>query len=100
HTAPNKTLSLHDALPISPEGCEEHECGTRLSFAARRCGEGDGHGRAGVRAPLPHAAGDAHAARADRLGGRKYGGPSHHPYGVAEDRKSTRLNSSHSQISY
>src|SRR5688572_33377293 len=55
------TLSLHDALPISPA---------------------------------------AAGARAHRALGRAHAGRAGGAHGNAGDRKSTRLNSSHSQISY
>src|SRR5688572_32428115 len=67
------TLSLHDALPISGhELAEAH--GARL-------------GAAGSRQPRFH----------DRLREPDVG---RHAEALVEDRKSTRLNSSHSQISY
>src|SRR2546427_6594138 len=72
------TLSLHDALPIWPPDAE-----------ARRP-----HERAGAleRDRAPGAAARFECAHADdRARGDARG---------AEDRKSTRLNSSHSQISY
>src|SRR2546430_5937320 len=62
------TLSLHDALPISPAAVR----------GAARAGGGSHTVR--VRRGV---------ARSDPVAGR-----------AAEDRKSTRLNSSHSQISY
>src|SRR2546427_8120637 len=46
--------------------------------------------------PRPAPAGRAQVARKRQVG-RRYGGA---PRGVGRDRKSTRLNSSHSQISY
>src|SRR5256886_16693476 len=56
------TLSLHDALPISPQvGRQQHDAGLRVERARRA---------------------DPHARD------------------LLADRKSTRLNSSHSQISY
>src|SRR2546430_11195852 len=64
------TLSLHDALPIS---CARPDLDSRKQHRADdRLGQ--------------------------RLGGRR--GGVHHPGHPLEDRKSTRLNSSHSQISY
>src|SRR3712207_7747152 len=75
------TLSLHDALPISGVQDRGHEArghaqaagrGARRAAAARR------------RAP---------PARPGLLGDRRAGRP-------LEDRKSTRLNSSHANISY
>src|SRR2546430_10092385 len=71
------TLSLHDALPISAtlSDGERDGCGTALPPGGVRRGFG-AQGRT---------ARGGDAARADR---------------VWRDRKSTRLNSSHSQISY
>src|SRR2546430_14238986 len=71
------TLSLHDALPISPKQetnirCQISQCSIRRHNAIRE--ELQPVGGAGSR----------DGARAD----------------VIRDRKSTRLNSSHSQISY
>src|SRR5688572_33103018 len=68
------TLSLHDALPICRRG--------RHTVAAAR-----------PRAPRPRPP----ASRACRSRGRDPRGRAPAP---ASDRKSTRLNSSHSQISY
>src|SRR3712207_8200948 len=82
-TAEIYTLSLHDALPIS---------------AARpRVGAGGGHpaglgGGSGGRRRRGRPAVAAVLARADRRGGRRRA--------AAVDRKSTRLNSSHANISY
>src|SRR2546430_14496736 len=66
------TLSLHDALPI---------CGPEFSRTHVGCGAGVRRGRPGC---------------AESLDGRSDLGPEP----SARDRKSTRLNSSHSQISY
>src|SRR2546421_8275420 len=66
------TLSLHDALPI---------CGRRRRVRMRRLRPPGGVLRAGANHPA-RAAGDGHRQ------------------GYAADRKSTRLNSSHDQISY
>src|SRR2546427_11928196 len=63
------TLSLHDALPISPRDLR-------------------GGGRSAARRPAPRAGGAAQGTRP---------APARHR---RQDRKSTRLNSSHSQISY
>src|SRR2546430_11304054 len=68
------TLSLHDALPISSQ-CHERGAGKRA--AVRR---------------------NAAPAEGDRAARRRAGGDQPHTGG--QDRKSTRLNSSHSQISY
>src|SRR5690606_41609406 len=70
------TLSLHDALPIS--------------VRAGRRGGGAGSGRAAPDADGAGAGGGT-AVAVD---------PDHHHVPVAEDRKSTRLNSSHVKISY
>src|SRR2546427_6746645 len=67
-------LSLHDALPIS----SSRRRGPPASTSSTRCG------RRSRRGPC----GEAHPARCT------------HPGSAARDRKSTRLNSSHSQISY
>src|SRR3712207_6961422 len=81
------TLSLHDALPI----WDAVRCATRLRGGADQC-----RGRAAalrrerpVRGQFPQ----RHRARCrpDQRGGRDQ---------VARDRKSTRLNSSHANISY
>src|SRR2546427_6728932 len=74
------TLSLHDALPIS----RRREGGRRRAWG--------GHARSRRREP---------ARRDDRAGPgrRRPAAPFRHP-GSTTDRKSTRLNSSHSQISY
>src|SRR5205085_9958106 len=84
------TLSLHDALPIFDHLVEGIEKDAELPFHAGRwtgpgatVGDGTGHLHE-MFDGLPEAARDASAGR-DRGG---------------EDRKSTRLNSSHSQISY
>src|SRR2546427_9722350 len=71
------TLSLHDALPI---------------YAGRECPRGR---RRGLRARADR--GDPGSRRLPGLDReRRGGGPRAH----GRDRKSTRLNSSHSQISY
>src|SRR5690606_41340949 len=74
-----RPLSLHDALPISVQVAGARE------------------DRAGVAAPH----GDDHVAGLHRLGGEDLGarGADVHP-GLPQDRKSTRLNSSHVKISY
>src|SRR5688572_32653521 len=80
------TLSLHDALPISwPEHRARRQVVVELDFEQR---PGDRHRALVV---------DDHVGavfgrddEADRLGGNV----------IVKDRKSTRLNSSHSQISY
>src|SRR3712207_8542575 len=72
------TLSLHDALPISPRG---------------RGGEGPGEQAARPQAERAAAAGRGAAGRAPGAD------PPPRP-GRAGDRKSTRLNSSHANISY
>src|SRR3712207_7010519 len=73
------TLSLHDALPISP---------------APRGGPG------GAAAPAVHAR-RARLLPRQAAGIRAHGGPLRRQGGGAEgDRKSTRLNSSHANISY
>src|SRR5438874_6823733 len=71
-------LSLHDALPISTGGPTRPQAVTR----ARRATS------ARARAPLIRR----------RAAGRRRGPPEPRP--AARDRKSTRLNSSHVEISY
>src|SRR2546427_3080815 len=76
------TLSLHDALPIY------------RGLRAR----GRGRSRAGGRTPHPRRGRDERGSRRFR---RLEHGEEGRPGGLhAGDRKSTRLNSSHSQISY
>src|SRR2546427_9310436 len=74
------TLSLHDALPIS----------TRDPGVVRGSGACDNRPAGGRRRPLAPA---DHARRGRAAAGRRRPHPQ-------QDRKSTRLNSSHSQISY
>src|SRR3712207_7441813 len=69
------TLSLHDALPISSHDARPHRCGCRPEPVP-----GERPGRAGDTQP------------------RKPAGP--RPVARPVDRKSTRLNSSHANISY
>src|SRR5688572_32779066 len=71
------TLSLHDALPISERDARARNLGRGCAGASAARGAGEAEPEA--------------AARGDRGGS---GGAN------ARDRKSTRLNSSHSQISY
>src|SRR2546430_3965730 len=95
-TAPTEiyTLPLHDALPICP--VEVHDAvGAREAPRPRPRADG-------ARAAPP-----AHAAQRQRHGGPAGGdsGVAQRPWrrggqGDPPDRKSTRLNSSHSQISY
>src|SRR3989475_4586958 len=75
------TLSLHDALPISTSPDASGHTGTIFGAPARP------HHSARPGGPFRQSAGSPAPARGDRAG-------------VVEDRKSTRLNSSHSQISY
>src|SRR5690606_40547894 len=84
------TLSLHDALPIFHAGGVEHAGGV-LGHLGGRVGAGRDRGLADpavVEADHPEA---SRQTRDERL-------PA--PAGVPEDRKSTRLNSSHVKISY
>src|SRR3712207_7185676 len=74
------TLSLHDALPISLR-CAQQVADVR-------------HGGA----PLDRRRLDREAAR--RVGDLRAAPRDVHPRGHARDRKSTRLNSSHANISY
>src|SRR5207253_10733024 len=73
--SPISTLSLHDALPISPCVPVEHCLQSTVGCAARRC--------------LQQCGGD------QQLGRRRHRRAAH-----PTDRKSTRLNSSHVAISY
>src|SRR5204863_10148934 len=76
------TLSLHDALPISRVRATRHQEGARVLDHQPAGLHGDGARRrrlGGGDLPLVHA---------------------RHPGADAEDRKSTRLNSSHVEISY
>src|SRR3712207_6854451 len=76
------TLSLHDALPISrPQGLDPRNTLTRTGpcAAAQGAGRRVGHAVDGATARLR---------------------PRHLAAGVLADRKSTRLNSSHANISY
>src|SRR5205085_10192599 len=70
------TLSLHDALPIS------------------------GHALPCRRAPTQWLVHAAPGRRGQTIGWSRVDGPGHKYPWAARDRKSTRLNSSHSQISY
>src|SRR3712207_8003630 len=80
------TLSLHDALPI---------CHALRLGAGPRAGGARGHRADG--ADGDERAAHAHRARADRAGAAGAGPP---PLRLLRDRKSTRLNSSHANISY
>src|SRR5205085_12689783 len=89
-TSAISTLSLHDALPISrgrQRVCRDRPAQARRSQAAH----------------LPHARRrqdlDPHRQRDTRRRLRAFGAGGSAEKGTA-DRKSTRLNSSHSQISY
>src|SRR5689334_24286935 len=73
------TLSLHDALPISARRRAAPRCHRAAAAARRRRGDPDGRGPRDGAAAAP-----ADPPRAGR----------------GQDRKSTRLNSSHSSISY
>src|SRR3712207_7305151 len=74
------TLSLHDALPIFLQA---------LKLIVR------GGRRAEVDVAVDHAGHDERATRVDPLGGRVG-----LDVAAGQDRKSTRLNSSHANISY
>src|SRR5204862_7887444 len=81
------TLSLHDALPISTSASRggQREGDRRLSQEAIRPPQGTG--QAGERGP--------------EVGGRRRGTtPCGNFWSTLPDRKSTRLNSSHVEISY
>src|SRR3712207_6865336 len=77
------TLSLHDALPICPAVVEDPR--RRRPQEQRRCGQ-----RLGVRG------GDGLRGEV----GLEIGERVAPPVAAGEDRKSTRLNSSHAKISY
>src|SRR3712207_8075072 len=76
------TLSLHDALPILAHPVRPGTAPCRDASRRRRCGNREGRG-----CPL----GSGEAGTGGRLRGTKCSDP---------DRKSTRLNSSHANISY
>src|SRR3712207_7984442 len=76
------TLSLHDALPI---------LGGKPSLG-RKCGKRPGHG------DRPHRAVSGRHILPG-VSNCRLGRPSHSPHAL-RDRKSTRLNSSHANISY
>src|SRR5205085_12019678 len=84
------TLSLHDALPIS-----------RSRRGHRRASRAVGSGRLHPlgRAPEPRRTA-RFTRRASLAGGELHSPPHFNTKCQPEDRKSTRLNSSHSQISY
>src|SRR5207302_5512574 len=94
HTAPAQlyTLSLHDALPIFPR-----ELAGEILHLAVRLAEGRGHDvetvldRPVVRVGIARGDPERRVRLLQRLGDRR---------GAREDRKSTRLNSSHVKISY
>src|SRR5439155_18496430 len=100
HTSPTDihTLSLHDALPISHSG---------PGLFARRPGGGEGAGAA-VRGDAVPIAAQERDRRAGVVrdgvqplrAGAAAGAAAHHFTMEAQDRKSTRLNSSHVAISY
>src|SRR5207248_10516537 len=89
HTSPAQTytLSLHDALPIFDflfdEGAVEERANRRRTLA-RQAGAARTQPECDLHVPRP-----AHGRQARVLG-----------TGGAQDRKSTRLNSSHRTISY
>ena len=82
---------VHDALKPAgvsrsqaSQGPQEHQRRPRFPFAKRQRRRSDEDGAPRVRASLPHAAGDAHAARAAGLGGGVDRKLAHHPYRFAE----------------
>src|SRR2546427_4948948 len=77
------TLSLHDALPISGSKLRQESTAT----AANACGGGERGGLYGFRSGQCH---DGDRRQPELRLNRR----------LVSDRKSTRLNSSHSQISY
>src|SRR5687768_17934564 len=85
------TLSLHDALPILHGGGSNHRLNLRRVFGKGNLpGETDADASR-VFPPLPDV--DFLVASPFARGSMGY-------HGIAEDRKSTRLNSSHGYISY
>src|SRR3712207_9265479 len=76
------TLSLHDALPISPTSFHREDL-WRLGFFFRQDGR--------YTLMVKFADSDLHRVASDSA---------NWAYSIGEDRKSTRLNSSHANISY
>src|SRR2546430_10082593 len=83
-------LSLHDALPICHVMRLLKAAAIPVVLLDRRPGEDSAHPRCDLAGIDNHRAGYLAAEHLSRLGARRIG----------LDRKSTRLNSSHSQISY
>src|SRR5438034_5744676 len=83
------TLSLHDALPIYQTDTKEEGASPRARGNRR-----DGRGDAILFGCIPARAGKPDKGRFRSRDGRV------HPRARGEDRKSTRLNSSHTVISY
>src|SRR5260221_5606354 len=81
------TLSLHDALPISPVSGEDSSPRSPRSCTERTASTPDGKNADEQRAAEP-------------VGRHLASGPARHRRGCHLDRKSTRLNSSHTVISY
>src|SRR5690606_40147439 len=92
----HNALTLHDALPIYDRACGHQRLRTnRPQLLPGRQAAWRGHRlRGGER---PRLAGDDGAPPEVRLGDGRPAGQDH---GDEEDRKSTRLNSSHVKISY
>src|SRR5699024_12531396 len=86
------TLSLHDALPISR--VQREGLGQRLHASTRRLHIGTG---AVDQQPGDDVGDLGELGRAEAAGGQRRGAD---PQPGGEDRKSTRLNSSHVSISY
>src|SRR5207248_4580425 len=91
------TLSLHDALPISGRAVDALL--GRVPRAGRAPGRSRRALRAGRRRELHHARPHV-PPRAARRARRTRRRARRRPHARAEDRKSTRLNSSHRTISY
>src|SRR5690349_23775057 len=85
------TLSLHDSLPICAD--VDHSAVPRRSEAWSSVPAHHAHGRARLSGPHHRSRGGARLDHAP--GGHARAGPPARP-----DRKSTRLNSSHVEISY
>src|SRR5205085_12361350 len=89
-------LSLHDALPIWTEAPPRFSCDLLMRAVAYRLQERRLGGiKLGTRRLFERVAAAAHARRPLKLAPVRKLEP-----GAVLDRKSTRLNSSHSQISY
>src|SRR5207248_5485839 len=98
-TTPTYTLSLHDALPISPHGDAAETAAVKAVFGeqARKLVFGSTKSMTGH---LQGAAGALEAAVCALVVQRGTIPPTINQFTPDPDRKSTRLNSSHRTISY